>query len=85
MAMSLTDEKKNKMKNLLTYCLHSHQISIKEVARILGNIVASFLAVTFGPLHYRMGHLEWDKIRGLKYHKGNFEGKFFWFIFKSSV
>ena len=32
-----------------------------------------FHSVTFGPLHYR--HLERDKIRGLKYHKGNFEAK----------
>ena len=39
----------------------------------LGNIVASFPAVTFGALHYR--HLERDKIGGLKDHKGNFEGK----------
>ena len=75
--MSLTDEKRNEIKNLLTCCFPSHQISIKEVARILGNIVASFPVVTFEPLHYRMGHLEWDKIRDLKYHKGNFEGKFF--------
>ena len=60
-------------KTLLMNCLHSQQVSRRELARILGNIVASFPAVTFGPLHYR--HLERDKIRGLKYHKGNFEGK----------
>ena len=73
MTLSLTDDKKNKIKTLLLNCLHSQQVSIRELARILGNIVASFPAVTFGPLHYR--HLERDKIRGLKYHKGNFEGK----------
>ena len=65
--LSLTDEKKNKIKTLLMNCLHSHQISIRELARILGNIVASFPAVTFGPLHYR--HLERDKIRGLNITK----------------
>ena len=54
-------------------CLHSQQVSIREVARILGNTVASFPAVTFEPLHYR--HLERNKIRDLIYHKGNFEGK----------
>ena len=54
-------------------CLHSHQISIRELTRILGNIVASFAAVTFGPLHYR--HLERDKISGLKYHKSKFGRK----------
>ena len=36
-------------------------------------IVVSFLAVTYGPLHYR--HFERQKTTGLKYHKGNFEGK----------
>ena len=64
---------KRKIKALLMNCLHNHQISIRELARLLGNIVARFPAVTFGPLHYR--HLERDKISGLKYHKGNFEGK----------
>ena len=39
----------------------------------LGNIVASFPAITYGPLHYR--HLERENITGLKYHKENFEGK----------
>ena len=73
MTLSLTDDKKNKIKTLLLNCLHSQQVSIRELARILGNIVASFPAVTFGPLHYR--HLERDKIRVLKYHKGNFVEK----------
>ena len=45
--LSLTDEKKNKIKTLLMNCLHNYQISIRELARILGNIVASFPAVTF--------------------------------------
>ena len=48
-------------------------MSITELARTLGNIVASFPAGTFGPLQYI--HLQRDKIRDLKYHKGNFEGK----------
>ena len=75
--MSLTDE------NIYIYiyiyinftcCLHSYQVSIRELARIIGNVfVASFPAVTFGPLHNR--HLVRDKIKGLKYHKGNFERK----------
>ena len=34
MASSLTDEKKNKIKTLLMNCLHSHEISIRELARI---------------------------------------------------
>ena len=73
MTLSLTDDKKYKIKTLLLNCLNSQQISIRELAGILKNIVASFPVVTFGHLHYR--HLERDKIRGLKYHKGNFDGK----------
>ena len=52
-------------------CLQSQEVSLREPARILRKTVASFPGVTFGPLHYR--HLENDKIRSLKYHKGNFE------------
>ena len=73
MTLSLTDEKKNNMKTILTDCLCKYKICLRELARILGNIVASFPVVTYGPLHYR--HLEREKITGLKYHKGNFEGK----------
>ena len=73
MTLSLTDENKNKIKTILTDCLGKCKISLREWARILGNIVASFPAVTYGSLHYR--HLEKEKITGLQYHKGNFEGK----------
>ena len=73
MTMSLTDHKKNNIKTPLTDYLCKYKISLKELARILGNIVASFPAVIYVFLHYR--HLEREKITGLKYHKGNFEGK----------
>ena len=56
----------------------THQDSIRELARMLGNIVASLPALTFGPLFYI--HLKRDKIRVLKYHKGNFEGKISLFL-----
>ena len=72
MTLSFTDENKNIIKMWLINC-HGHQISLRELARILGNIVASFPAVTFRPLHYR--RLERNKIRCLKYQKGNLEGK----------
>ena len=42
MTPSLTDEKKKKIKTLLIKRLHSHQVSMRELAKILGNIVASF-------------------------------------------
>ena len=73
MTLSLTDEKKNKIKTILTDSLCKYKISLRKLARILGNIVASFPAVTYGTLHYR--NLKREKITGLKHHKDNFEGK----------
>ena len=73
MTLSFIDENKNKIKTILTDCLGKCKISLRELARILGNIVASFPAFTYGSLHYR--HLEREKITELQYHKGNFEGK----------
>ena len=56
MTLSLTDEKKNKTKKIMTDCLGKCKISLRELARIFGNIVASFPVVTYGSLHY--SHLE---------------------------
>ena len=66
-------KKEKEIRTVLMNCPHSQQVSIKGLARILGNIVASFATVTFEPFHDR--HLERDKYRGLKYHKDKFEGK----------
>ena len=61
------------LKTIRTDCLCKYKISLRELARILRNIAASFPAVTYRPLHYRL--LEKEKITGLKYHKSNSEGK----------
>ena len=47
MTLSLTGEKKIKIKTILTDCLCKYKISLRELARILENIVASFPAVTY--------------------------------------
>ena len=59
MMLSLTDEKKNKIKTILTDCLCKYKISLRELARILGSIVESFPAGSYRPLHYR--HLQKEK------------------------
>ena len=59
MMLSLTDEKNNKIKTILTDCLCKYNISPRELATILRNILVSFPAVTYGPLHYR--HLQKQK------------------------
>ena len=73
MTLTLTIEKKIKIKKLLVNCLDRDKISLRELAKIIGNMVASFPAVTYGPLHYR--NLEKEKIRGLKQNRGNFDCK----------
>jgi len=45
--------------------------SIREVAKVIGLIVASFSAVEYGKLHYRQ--LEQAKSRALSVNKGNFD------------
>ena len=45
--------------------------SIREVAHVIGTLVASFPAVPYGKLHYRC--LEMDKITALSLYKGNFD------------
>ena len=52
-----------------TLCM-SHNLSIRDVASVIGSIVSTFPAVKFGPLHYRA--LENEKIQALDIFKGNF-------------
>ena len=47
---------------------------LRELARILENIVENFPAAFYRPLYYRHLHLE-QEIADLKYHKDNFKGK----------
>ena len=51
MILSLTNEKKNKAKTILTDFLGKCKISLRGLIRNLGNIVTSFPTVTYGPLH----------------------------------
>ena len=44
---------------------------IRDVAKVIGIIVASFPGVEFGPLHYRT--LEGEKTRALQIHMGNYD------------
>ena len=47
--------------------------SIREVAKVIGLMVASFSAVEFGPLFYR--NLEKEKSKALKMNRGDFDEK----------
>ena len=72
MTVRLTKEKKESLKASCQQLLQGEQFPIRQVARTIGKIVASFPRVLHGPLYYR--NLEPDKIAALKYHKGNFDG-----------
>ena len=51
--------------DLVSYCRTEEVISIRDIERTIGKIVASFPAVMFGPLHYRQ--MEEEKKTALKH------------------
>lgn len=73
MTIKLTAEKANDLKNVCTNLLVSKTLTIREVARVIGKIVASFPGVMHGPLYYR--ELDTDKTSALKQAKGNFDAQ----------
>ena len=71
MTISLTNAKKNKIKDLCITTLNNSILTICQVASLLGNIAASLETVPYGCLNYR--YLDQNKIKVLKEAKGNFE------------
>lgn len=75
MIVSLPEEKKQ---NIITQCTNlftKNTAKIRQVAKVIGLIVASFSAIEFGKLFYR--HLEKEKILALEHSKGNFDRDMF--------
>ena len=73
MTITLTNEKKQKILKLCTAARLAHTLTIRELAKLIGNLVASMEAVPYGRLFYRQ--LEREKIKSLQQNKGNFEAK----------
>ena len=71
MTVTLTTEKKDLFKKLINEVLSSKTIRIRKLACVIGKIVSSFPASTYGPLYYRK--LEKEKIAALKLNKGNYD------------
>ena len=71
MTVRLTDERKQKLTKSCKEAIKKEKSKIREVACVIGMIVASFPAVKYGPLFYRA--LEEDKKHALKMNKGNFD------------
>ena len=77
MTVRLTVDKAEKLKNACMRLKETNRkkgmCSIREIAQVIGLLVASFQAVLWGPLHYRQ--LENAKSVALKKNKGDFESK----------
>ena len=71
MTVSLTEEKKQKLMDLITTVLKKKYVKIRFVASLIGKMVSSFPGSLFGPLYYRS--IEYDKNKALKENKGNYE------------
>ena len=63
-------EKARKIKEACLKLLQSQKTTIREVARVIGMLTASFPGVMFGPLHSR--NLDMDKTAALKFSRGNY-------------
>ena len=71
MTVSLPDSKKQDIIELCNKLLQAEKTSIRDVATLVGKMVAAFPAVEYARLHYRS--LEIDKISALKRSKGHFD------------
>ena len=71
MRVYLTTERATSICNACTSLLNNPKPSIRDLARVIGLITASFPGVMYGPLHYRA--LDVNKTRALKNSKGDFE------------
>ena len=71
MTLEITEEKKSKIHNLCLETLQKEKITLRTLASVIGNFVASFPAVPLGPFFYR--NLEKQKILGLKLHNSKFD------------
>jgi len=71
MTVSLTEKKKLKIIELCNLLLEKPKIPIREVAKLLGYMSFSFIAVEYGKLHYRC--LERVKNSALAANKGNYD------------
>ena len=71
MTLSLTSKKRKKIKKLCEDIIFTKRPSIREVAKLIGNLVATEEAVPLAPLHYR--RLETEKTYAIKQARGDFD------------
>ena len=67
--VTLTEEKKQKLKTLVLNLLRIDKPTIRYLAKVIGTIISCVPAAILGPLFYR--YLENDKVTSLRLTKGN--------------
>ena len=73
MTVNLPSEKKENIAILCKNLLTNNELSVRDVAKVIGVLVSCLPAIRYGALFYR--YLERDKIIGLRANAGNFDGK----------
>ena len=73
MILKLTEEKKPKIYHVCTKLFEKSKSTIRFLAQVISNIVASFPTVSLGPLFYTA--LETDNIVGLKSNRQNYDAE----------
>jgi hypothetical protein len=71
MKVFLPTHKRQEIKEACHKLLEQGKHKIRNVAKVIGKLVAAFPAVQYGPLHYRA--LEKDKTEALKFSHGHFD------------
>ena len=71
MIITLTEEKKQKLKTLVLNLLRIKKPTIRYLAKVIGSITSFMPAAILGPLFYR--YFENDKVTSLRLNKGNFD------------
>ena len=71
MIVTLTEEKKRKLKTLVLNLLRINKPTIRYLAKVMKTIISCMPATILGPLFYR--YLEHDKVTSLRWNKGDFD------------
>jgi hypothetical protein len=71
MTVTLSEDRKVSLKLCCQHLIKKELNIIRDVAQCISKLVASFVAVKYGPLFYR--NLEQDKSNALKQNKGDFD------------
>jgi len=71
MTVTLTNKRKQKVKDACITLLEKSCHKIRFVAKVLGLLTSSFVAVKYGMLHYR--HLDWCKTQSLQCNFGRWD------------